>query len=226
MKTKLKFLIAVLFIGVFLSTAAIAGDFKLTFDQFYDNPAVGEALQKLHKAYPGLTKFDVIGQSEEGRDIWLFTINNAKTGKDTDKPGVYVDGTIHGNEIQATEVCLYLASYLLYNYDLIPKIKELVDSRAFYIIPIVNIDNRARFFTDPSGYNIGRTARVAFDDDQDGVADEDSYDDLDGDGEILRMRIKDPFGGWKTHPDDERVMIRTKPGELGEWRRLGSEGID
>jgi hypothetical protein len=42
----------------------------------------------------------------------------------------------------------------------------------------------------------------------------------------MRMRIKDPFGGWKTHPDDPRVMVRTEPGEMGEWRILGREGID
>jgi hypothetical protein len=178
------------------------------------------------KAYPDLTELRSLGTSEEGRDIWLFTINNPATGKDTEKPGIYVDGTIHGNEIQSAEVCLYLAWYLLDTYDSIPVIKELVDKRAFYIIPIVNADNRWRFFTDPGGYNIGRTAMVPYDDDRDGLADEDPVDDLDGDGEILRMRIKDPFGDYKTHPDDPRVMVRVKPGEKGEWRRIGSEGID
>jgi hypothetical protein len=155
-----------------------------------------------------------------------LTINNQKTGKDVDKPAVYVDGTIHGNEIQATEVCLYLAHYLLSNYATNPVVKDLVDTRTFYIVPIVNVDNRARFFTDPSNYNIGRTARVPYDDDRDGLKDEDDYDDLDKDGEILQMRVKDKFGGWKTHPKDARVMIRVEPGEEGEWRLLGREGID
>lgn len=199
---------------------------KLTFDHFYDGPAVVQALEDLHETYPGLTELRSIGQSEEGRDIWLLTINNPKTGKDTEKPGIYVDGSIHGNEIQATEVCLYLAWYLLDSYETIPVVKDLVDSRAFYIIPVVNADSRWRFFTDPSGYNIGRTARVPHDDDRDGLVDEDDYDDLDGDGEILQMRVKDPFGDRKTHPDDERVMVRIEPGEKGEWRILGREGID
>jgi hypothetical protein len=115
---------------------------------------------------------------------------------------------------------------MLEAYDSIPMITELVDSRSFYVIPIVNVDSRARFFTDPSNYDIGRTARVPYDDDGDGLLDEDAAEDLDGDGEILQMRVKDPFGGWKTHPDDPRVMVRVKPGEKGEWRILGSEGID
>jgi len=214
-------------LAILLAAAPIqAGKVNLTFDHFYDGPAMLQALEDLHQAYPTFTDLRSIGKSEEGRDIWLLTINNQATGKDTEKPGIYVDGTIHGNEIQASEVCLYLAWYLLDKYDSIPMIKELVDKRSFYIIPVVNVDHRWRFFTDPGGYNIGRTAMVPFDDDRDGLVDEDDVEDLDGDGEILQMRIRDPYGGFKTDPDDPRVMIRTKPWEKGEWRRLGEEGID
>ncbi len=209
-----------------LAVGVNAADAKLTFDHFYDGPAVIEAVQTLNNAYPNLTELRSLGKSEEGRDIWLLTINNPKTGKDTEKPGVYVDGTIHGNEIQATEVCLYVAWYLLDSYDKIPTVTQLVDSCAFYIIPVVNADNRWRFFSEPSGYNIGRSAIVPYDDDHDGLADEDDFDDLDGDGEILMMRIREPFGRYKTHPDDPRVMVRVEPHETGKWTILGEEGID
>jgi hypothetical protein len=213
--------------AILLPLAAVqAAKVQLTFDHFYDGPAVIDALNKLHKAYPDLTELRSIGKSEEGRDIWLLTITNQATGKDTEKPGIYVDGTIHGNEIQATEVCLYLASYLLNGYDSIPVIKNLVDNRTFYIVTVVNVDSRWRFFSDAGGYDIGRTARVPYDDDRDGLADEDGVEDIDGDGEILQMRIRDPFGGFKSDPDDPRVMVRVKPGEKGEWRLLGDEGID
>lgn len=203
-----------------------AGDLMLSFDHYYDGPAVVKAIHDIHNAYSGMTELKSIGKSEEDRDIWVLTINNPRTGKDTDKPGVYVDGTIHGNEIQATEVCLYTAYYLLTNYDSNPRIKDLLDTRAFYIIPVVNVDNRWRFFSEAGSYAIGRTAMVPYDDDRDGLFDEDGYDDLDGDGQILQMRVKDPFGNFKTHPDDPRVMVRVKPGEKGQWRRLGREGID
>ncbi|MDH3890160.1 MAG: M14 family metallopeptidase [candidate division Zixibacteria bacterium] len=208
------------------ASATKAGKLTLSFDHYFDGPEMTRSLEQLNAAYPNLTELRIIGTSEEGRDIHLLTINNNKTGKDTEKPGVYVDGTIHGNEVQAAEVCLYLAWYLLESYDSNESIKELVDSRAFYIIPVVNVDQRWRFFTDAGHYNKGRTAMVPYDDDRDGLADEDSSEDLDGDGEILRMRVADPFGGYKTHPDDPRVMVRVEPGEIGQWRRLGSEGID
>ena len=218
--------IAVLLGIVLIGAGNISAGVDLSFEHLYTNDEVIAALKQLHQAYPKFTSMQSLGKSEEGRDIWLFTINNPATGNDVDKPGIYVDGTIHGNEIQATEVCLYLIWYLLENYDELPDIKEIVDRNAFYVIPIVNVDSRARFFTDPTDYNYGRTGRVPYDDDRDGLVDEDNLDDLDGDGEILEMRIADPYGGWKSDPDDPRVMIRTKPWEKGEWRRLGEEGLD
>ncbi|MGD0782284.1 MAG: M14 family zinc carboxypeptidase, partial [Candidatus Aminicenantales bacterium] len=64
------------------------------------------------------------------------------------------------------------------------------------------------------------------DDDHDGLIDEDGPDDLDGDGNICMMRKKDPFGAYKTDPEDPRLMVPVKPGEKGEWTLLGEEGID
>lgn len=198
----------------------------LTWDHYYDQEQVADALHLLHDRYPDLTRLQSLGKSAEGRDIWQLTISNPETGPDADKPAMYLDGAVHGNEIQATEVCLYTAWLLLDRYGEWDEITDLLDRVAFYVVPTVNVDGRARFFTDAGGYNIGRSARHPYDDDHDGLVDEDDYDDVDGDGRILQMRIRDPFGDWKSDPDDPRVMVRAKPGEKGEWRLLGSEGID
>jgi hypothetical protein len=40
------------------------------------------------------------------------------------------------------------------------------------------------------------------------------------------MRRKDPFGQYRTDPQDPRLMLRVKPGEKGEWTLLGEEGVD
>ena len=198
----------------------------LTFDDYYSYEMVVSAVKKLNNAFPELTKLDEVGKSEEGRIIYALTINNPKTGRELDKPGIYADGNIHGNEIQATEVTLYLANYLLTNYGKNDQITSLVDKKCFYIIPIVNPDGRYHFMTDGSNMNSNRGLRRPKDDDGDGLYDEDFPDDLDGDGNICRMRKKDPDGEFKTHPDDPRLMVRVKKGEKGEWTMLGSEGID
>ena len=71
-----------------------------------------------------------------------------------------------------------------------------------------------------------RSIRIPVDDDKDGLVDEDYPDDLNADGNISIMRKKDPFGEYKTDPEDPRLLIPVKPGELGEWAILGEEGID
>lgn len=216
--------------ALFILPSTSAQDNKITvplrFDHYYPYEQVVEALKALNKAYPELTHLDLVGHSEENREIWAITINNPKTGKELDKPGVYVDGNIHGNEIQASEVCLYFANYLLTQYGKNEKITKLVDKNAYYVLPTVNVDGRYHFFHDANTPNSNRGLRRPKDDDRDGLVDEDFPDDLDGDGNICTMRKKDPNGQYKTDPEDPRLMVRVKPGEKGEWTILGQEGID
>ena len=39
--------------------------------------------------------------------------------------------------------------------------------------------------------------------------------DVDGDGLILQMRIRDPNGAWKASAQDPRIMRRREPDEFG-----------
>ena len=223
-----------LIISALLISFAISGfssgkgkiEVPLRFDRYYNYDEVNEALKVLNKAYPELTKLDVVGKSEEGREIYALTINNPKTGSELEKPGVYVDGNIHGNEVQAGEVCLYYANMLLTKYGENEKITKVVDRNAHYIIPVVNVDGRYHFFENAHTPSSSRSISIPNDDDGDGLFDEDAPDDLDGDGSITQMRIKDPFGEYKADPEDKRVLVRCKPGEKGEYTLLGSEGID
>jgi hypothetical protein len=198
----------------------------LSFDFYYTYDMVVEAMQALHKAYPQLTRLDLVGKSEEGRPVYCLTVNNPKTGAELSKPGIYVDGNIHGNEIQAGEVALYLADFLLGSHGSNPELTRLVDTRCFYIIPVVNADGRFHFFADANTPSDNRGMRIPRDDDRDGLVDEDFPDDLDKDGNICQMRKRDPFGEYKADPDDPRLMVRIKPGEKGEWALLGDEGLD
>lgn len=225
--TKNILLIQFIFLVVF-SFAQDKGKIEvpLRFDRYYTYEEVNQALTVLHQAFPDLTKLDMIGKSEEGREIYALTINNPKTGEILSKPGVYLDGNIHGNEIQAAEVCLYYANMLLTKYKENEKISRIVDKNVHYIIPVVNVDGRYHFFADANTPSSSRSIRVPKDDDGDGLFDEDGPEDLDGDGSITQMRIKDEFGQYKVDSEDSRILVRIKPGEKGEYTLLGSEGID
>ncbi|MGA2587707.1 MAG: M14 family metallopeptidase [Candidatus Aminicenantales bacterium] len=198
----------------------------LRFDHYYPLDQVYEALKALNKAYPALTTLEEVGKSDEGRPLMAMTVNNPKTGAALTKPGVYVDGNIHGNEIQGAEIALYLLDYLLSNYGRNEEITALLDRTCFYVVPVVNVDGRYHFFSDANTSSSNRGLRIPTDDDHDGLIDEDGPDDLDGDGNICVMRKRDPFGAYKTDPEDPRLMVPVKPGEKGEWTILGEEGID
>ncbi len=215
-------------LGLIVSGSLSGQDMEvpLRFDHYYDYDQLVAAMEALHKAYPGITTLDLVGYSDEERAIYALTISNPKTGDHLSKPGVYVDGNIHGNEVQAGEVCLYLANRLLTLYGTNEQITSLVDKNSFYIIPSVNVDGRYHFFEDPNTSSSSRSLRRPKDDDKDGLFDEDLYDDLDGDGSICDMRKRDPNGTHRTDPFDSRLMVRVKPGEKGEWILLGKEGID
>jgi len=199
---------------------------QLAFDRYYDCEQLTEALKMLQKAYPKLLSLSSIGKSYQGRDIWVMTINNPDTGPEMSKAAMYIDGNIHGNEIQGGEVCLYTIWYLMENYGVIDKVTELVDRRVFYILPTVNPDGRAWWFDQPNTSSSSRSGLKPTDNDNDGLYDEDGYDDLDGDGEILQMRKKVPYGDYRVSSQDPRLMERVEPGQVGDYIMLGLEGID
>ena len=201
----------------------------LTFNHYYSYEDMTAALHKLATAYPELLSIQSIGKSFEGRDLWLVTVNNPKTGRDTDKVAMYIDGNIHGNEIQAAEAPLYTLWYLTKSYGKVDKITQLLDERAFYVLPMVNPDGRAYWFDQPNNANTSRSGKRPVDNDRDGLFDEDAPDDLDGDGNIVQMRRLDPNGRMKVSPDDPRLMVPLELGERYEGPRymmLGSEGLD
>ncbi len=198
----------------------------LRFDQYYSLDQIYEALRALNKAYPQLTTLETVGKSEEGRPLMAMTVNNPKTGAALDKPAIYVDGNMHGNEIQGGDISLYLLDFLLGGYGKNPEVTQLLDKAVFYVVPVVNVDGRFHFMADANTPDSNRSLRIPVDDDKDGLLDEDNTDDLDGDGNICTMRKKDPFGQFRTDPEDPRLMVRVKPGEKGEWSMLGDEGID
>lgn len=220
--------IAIVFI-LFLAQLNLAAQeivVPLRFDRYYSYEEVNIALQKLNQAYPELTKLELVGKSDEGRDIWSITVNNPKTGVDSEKPAIYVDGNIHGNEIQATEVALYFLDYVLKNFGKNEKVTDMLNRVAIYSIPSVNVDGRFHFFNERNMTSGTRGLRIPKDDDKDGLIDEDPNDDLDGDGNITQMRKKVEFGDYRLDPTDSRIMIRVEEGEIGDYILLGSEGLD
>ena len=178
----------------------------LRFDHWYDYAEMTQALHDLVDAYPNLLSMESIGKSVGGRDLWLVTLNNPATGSDREKTAMFIDGNIHGNEIQAAETVLYSIWYLCKSYGVIDRITELVDERSFYFVPMENPDGREVWFHEPATPHFLRGGIRPVDNDHDGLFDEDGADDLDGDGHITSMWVKDELGRYEIDEDDPRVL--------------------
>lgn len=217
----------------FLCCAALAAQghkqwkLPISWDRYYDYGEVEGLMKRIAATWPDFVSVQSIGKSTEGRDLWLFTVANKKTGPESGKAAFYADANIHGNEVQGAETNLYLVWYLMEHYGKVKKITDLVDQRVLYVLPTMNVDGRAYWFDHPNTSSSSRSGLKPTDNDGDGRFDEDGPDDLDGDGEILMMRKKVPGeGNLKLDPDDPRLMIPCKPGEKGDYVLLGQEGID
>ncbi|MFC1728875.1 M14 family metallopeptidase [candidate division KSB1 bacterium] len=198
---------------------------RIDFNRWHDVPELYDDMARLRAAYPEFLKLESIGKSYRGLDIMLMTINNPETGPEMSKAAFYIEADIHGNEIQGGEIALYTIWYLMENYERIPKIKQIVDERVFYITPTVNPDGHQYFMEGDGGG--ARTGHVPVDDDNDGLYDEDPSNDLNGNGVIEQIRKYVPGGGThRISRDDERILEQVPFGETGDWILLGSEGID
>ncbi len=198
----------------------------VSWNRFYDYEEITQIIHDLVKAYPELLTLESLGKSEQGRDMWLITLNNPNTGDASEKPAMYIDGNVHGNEVQATETVLYSIWYLTKSYGEVQQLTELVDRVAFYFLPSQNPDGRAEWFGSPNTPHSARTGQRPTDNDFDGLLDEDGPEDLDGDGHITRMWKFDPNGTHRRNELDPRIIERVPQGVQGELSRLGSEGID
>jgi murein tripeptide amidase MpaA len=195
---------------------------QVRFDTYYRYDELTRILHAFAEEYPQLVRIESIGKSYEGRDIWLLTVTNFATGPADEKPALWVDGNIHASEVSPSSACLYLLHRLTREYGSHEKITRCLDTRAFYICPRVNPDGAEWALADKPKIIRSSTRPYPYDEDPIGGL---VPEDIDGDGRMLMMRIPDPNGNWKKHPDEPRLMIRRDPDEVGgEYYRILPEG--
>jgi len=183
------------------------------------------ALRGLAQANASLAKLVDLGKSQEGRSVWALELaGSAGTPADA-RPALLVAANFEGDQVIGGELALYLARHLTSSYASDAAVKKLLDEHAVYIIPRANPDGAEQMFGKVKSFR--RTNARKFDDDNDGRVDEDGPEDLNGDGFISVMRVKDPKGLYMAHPDDPRLLRRADPqkGEAGGWS-VYWEGID
>ena len=196
---------------------------EIAFDRYYKFDELTSLLQAFVVEFPNLAQLESIGKSHEGRDIWLVTVTNNAVGSHRDRPAFWCDGNIHASEVSASTSVLYLLNKLLTQYGRDPQITRAVDTRAFYLVPRLGPDGAERALETPPRIVRSSTRPYPYED-------EDPYglerSDIDGDGRILSIRLKDPNGPWKVAEEEPRLLKPREPGETGgTYYRLLPEGL-
>jgi Zinc carboxypeptidase len=204
------------FLGSALALPALAAEW--TYDRYHRPDELTAALQEMARANPGVAKLHSLTKSAGGRDLVLIEIGPEVTKPQKIYPAVFIAADMEGTVPISAEAALFLAKLVLAKTD-------LRADRTWYILPCGNPDAASLFFAKP----LRRDARNATprNDDMDDATDEDGADDLNGDGLITQMRVKDPEGEWMPVPAEPRLMKRAdgSKGEKGVYK-LYSEGID
>jgi hypothetical protein len=199
---------------------------KQAWNYYMDYAAIVKLVKDMATAYPDLVRYETIGKSVQGRDMHVITITDFKTGTPERKPAFWIDGGIHANELQGPQFALYTAWYLTESFNKVDFITTMLKEKTFYICPNMSPDSRDNFIYKANQTGSSRSGMIPLDDDGDGQIDEDTYDDLDGDGNIVQMRRKSITGRYKIDCDNPLRMVLAKPDEQGEYELLGNEGID
>ncbi len=187
----------------------VAPDGAVDWNRYYTSGETEQILREFHDLYPGLTELYSIGESLEGRKLWVMEVTSEITGPASEKPALYLDGGIHSGELTGSQVALYALGQLLTRYGKDSGVTDVLDTYAFYIRPKFNPDGSDLSLLHDQSL---RSTVRPWDEDEDGEADEDPPEDLDGDGWITQMRIPDPEGDWYAHPLDTRLMLRAGGG--------------
>jgi len=217
--------------GVVLITAAVLFGLGATmglaqdFGKYHTYAELTSMLQTLAKANPALVKLESIGKTLEKRDIWALQIANPAGLPLAERPGLLIAANFEADHLVGSELAVFIADYLVKNSTTNAAVKQRLNESVIYVVPRVNPDGAEAMWAPLKWAR--RTNVKPTDEDNDGRIDEDGPVDLNKDGLITVMRVKDPNGAFIVDPDEPRLMRRADPkkGETGQYS-LYWEGID
>jgi len=192
---------------------------------YHDFQALSSALKQIASQNTNITKLISIGKTLKGKKIWLLRISGSNGPPPLEKQALLICGNLEGDHVIGSEVALGIAEYFVKQYGKDKKVTEVLDKRTFYIIPRLNPDGAELFFGKIQQEHAGNLKPR--DEDYDWLLDEDGPEDLNGDGKITLMRVKDKEGDWYIDEKDARLMKKKKDDTpLDKLYKIFPEGID
>lgn len=107
--------------------------------QRYDE--IVKQIKKWNEEAPEMTEVGTYGKSTKGQDLYFIRIHNRRFVQKIDHPVILITACIHGNEPLATATTMWYIGSLLKDYNDNAKIRDLLDARDIYFVPVVSPDS-------------------------------------------------------------------------------------
>jgi hypothetical protein len=175
------------------------------------------------KALGGVATWMPYGRSRQGLELFALRIAGAAQ-KAEELPAILVVANVDGTQPWTSALALQHAEQLVARASE-PTVSALLDTTCIYVVPCANPDAHERRFA--AVQHEREATGPGVDNDRDGRSGEDPASDLNGDGRITQLRVRDPRGEWIADPLDERALVKADKtkGERGVWR-VWTEGRD
>jgi hypothetical protein len=158
--------------------------------------------QQLAKAYPEWVRLESIGESRQGRSIWLLTLGDAELDPHH-TPAVWVDAGTHASEWCGVSAALFTTSRwierLTGGED--PELEDWFSNHLAFVIPCISPDGYQALF-DGAPYLRSTLRPPRHDEPRQGF----EACDMTGDGAVRWMRFKHPAGALVDDPDVPMFM--------------------
>lgn len=191
------------------------------FEHYYNYSEIEQALREYAALYPGFVRLTPLCRTEEGRELLMAELTDCSTGGFDEKPAFYLVGQFHCKEMAGVMCSLHFMDYLLNGSGSASEAGHMLRDYCVCIIPTATPDGLEHALAGGIARSVNKFSppRAELPDGIHGA-------DLDGDGVIRFMRIRDPDGPWKISSEDERVMVRREPYEFeGDFYAIFREGL-
>ncbi|XP_053952079.1 carboxypeptidase D isoform X2 [Anastrepha ludens] len=142
----LAFTLMVLLFGTFTQAFIIKEDESFLQSSYYQSQGeIEDMFARFAKTFPENARVETIGRSLEGRNLIVLQIGkNVQQPRTPLTPMVKYIGNMHGDETISRQLLIYLAQYLLYNYETSLEVANLVNTTDIYLMPTMNPDGFER----------------------------------------------------------------------------------
>ena len=112
---------------------------------YHDYNELTEFLVNISNTYPSITNLVSIGQSVQGRELWVLEISD-NPGVNEVEPEFRYIANMHGDETVGREMSVYLIDWLCSNYGVSERATNLINNTSIHIMPSMN----------PDGFELGQ----------------------------------------------------------------------